>query len=122
LNIVTNQTALLFIIGQQTSLHNNEISLDGKRFIDKAKLSFTNRRKPVPGERAIHFGIFTLILIGLCSLSAWVSYTYLSGTLILEIAGIALSWGTILLVLYVSFTKLKWDWWTEKKAKQNEKS
>jgi hypothetical protein len=74
------------------------------------------------GERAIHFGIFILILIGLCSVSAWVSYAYLSGTLILEIAGIALSWGTILLVLYVSFLKLHWDWWAEKKTEITEKA
>ena len=74
------------------------------------------------GERAIHFGIFILILIGLCSVSAWVSYAYLSGTLILEIAGIALSWGTILLVLYVSFLKLHWDWWTEKRTQSTEKT
>jgi hypothetical protein len=102
-------------------LQDNEISVDGKRFIGKAKLSFRSRRKSLPGERAIHFAMFVLILIGLCSVSAWVSYAYLSGTLILEIAGIALSWGMILLVLYVSFTKLKWDWWTERKTKENEK-
>jgi hypothetical protein len=41
--------------------------------------------------------------------------------LILEIAGIALSWGIILLVLYVSFTKLEWDWWVERKTKENQK-
>jgi hypothetical protein len=70
----------------------------------------------------IHLGIFILMLIGLCSVSAWVSYAYLGGTLILEIAGIALSWGTILLVLYVSFTKLGWDWWTEGKPKEPEKT
>ena len=75
----------------------------------------------MPGERAIHFGIFTLMLIGLCSVSAWVSYTYLGGTLILEIAGIALGWGTILLILYAGFTKLRWDWWTERKHKEIEK-
>lgn len=57
--------------------------------------------------------MFTFILIGLCSLSAWVSYAYLQNTLSLEIAGIALSWGVILLVLYVSFKMLKWDWWTQ---------
>jgi hypothetical protein len=65
--------------------------------------------------------MFVLILIGLCSVSAWVSYAYLSGTLILEIAGIALSWGIILLVLYVTFTKLEWNWWTERKTKGDQK-
>jgi hypothetical protein len=62
------------------------------------------------------------MLIGLCSVSAWVSTTYLAGTLILEIAGIALSWGTILLVLFVSFTRLRWDWWTERKPKEPERT
>ena len=72
----------------------------------------------VTAERAIHFAIFVFLLIGLSSLSAWVSYTYLQSTLILEIAGMALSWGTILLVLYVSFLKLHWDWWTEKRTER----
>lgn len=63
-------------------------------------------------ERVIHFAMFALLLIGLASVSAWVSYTYLNGTLILEIAGVALSWGIILLVLYVGFKHLNWDWWS----------
>ncbi len=63
-------------------------------------------------ERAIHFTMFALLLIGLCSVTAWVSYTYLQSNLILEIAGIALSWGVILLVLYVGFIQLDWEWWT----------
>jgi polyferredoxin len=65
-------------------------------------------------ERAIHLAIFVFLLIGLSSVSAWASYTYLHDTLILEIAGIALSWGLILLVLYVGFSALEWDWWTRK--------
>ncbi len=65
-------------------------------------------------EKAIHFAIFVFMLIGLSSLSAWVAYTYLQGNLILEIAGMALSWGTILLVLYVSFNRAGWDWWSKK--------
>ncbi len=75
----------------------------------------------MPGERAIHFGIFILLVIGLCSVSAWVSYEFLLD-LILKIAGIALSWGTILLILYVGFTKLQWDWWTERRPKEPEKT
>ena len=63
-------------------------------------------------ERAIHFAMFVLILVGLCSMSAWGSYAYLSDNLILEVAGIALSWGVILLVLYLGFKKLDWDWWS----------
>lgn len=65
----------------------------------------------MPGERAIHIAIFIFILIGLCSLSAWISYTYLN-SLVLQIAAIALSWGVTLLVLYVGFKALDWDWWS----------
>ena len=63
-------------------------------------------------ERTIHFVMFSLILMGLCGISAWASYTYLKENLILEIAGIALSWGVILLILYLGFKKLNWDWWS----------
>jgi len=63
-------------------------------------------------ERAIHFVMFSLILMGLCGVSAWASYTYLNENLILEIAGIALSWGVILLILYLGFKYLDWDWWS----------
>jgi len=68
----------------------------------------------VAGERAIHFAIFTLLLTGLCALSSWACHTYLEDPLILQVAGIALSWGVILLVLYASFIKLDWQWWSEK--------
>ncbi|MEM3703025.1 MAG: hypothetical protein QXX79_01180, partial [Candidatus Bathyarchaeia archaeon] len=62
-------------------------------------------------ERAIQCAMFILILVGLCGLSAWASYTYLSGVnIILETAAITLSWGVILLVLYVGFKKLDWEW------------
>lgn len=66
----------------------------------------------MPVERGIHLAIFVFLLIGLCSLAGWVSYAYLT-ELILQVAAIALSWGTILLVLYVGFRALHWDWWTE---------
>jgi hypothetical protein len=65
----------------------------------------------MPGERAIHVAIFIFLLIGLCSLSAWISYAYLK-ELVLQIAAIALSWGVTLLVLYVGFKALNWEWWT----------
>jgi len=65
----------------------------------------------MPGERAIHIAMFTLLLVGLCSLSAWASTAYLT-ELILRVAAIALSWGVTLLVLYVGFKALGWDWWT----------
>lgn len=65
----------------------------------------------VTAERAIQFAMFILILVGLCALSAWASYTYLSENVILEASAIALSWGVILLILYIGFKKLDWEWW-----------
>lgn len=62
-------------------------------------------------ERAIHFAMFSLILVGLCAISAWASWTYLWKNLILEVASIALSWGVILSILYLGFRQLDWDWW-----------
>jgi len=62
-------------------------------------------------ERAIHFAMFTLLLIGLCGVSAWAGYAYVPNDL-LKFAGIALSWGVILLVLYMGFKKLDWNWWS----------
>jgi hypothetical protein len=72
-------------------------------------------------ERAIHFAIFSLVLIGLGSVSAWACFTYLV-ELILKIAGITLSWGTILLVLYVGFGRLGWDWWSQTKGEPDKKT
>lgn len=63
-------------------------------------------------EKVIHVAVFILLLVGLCSASTWASYTYLGDNIILEVAGITLSWGVILLVLYISFKALNWDWWS----------
>jgi hypothetical protein len=68
-------------------------------------------QKPLTAEKAIHVVMFILILIGLCGLSAWVIYNYVQNDL-LRFGGIALSWGVVLLVLYVSFRQFKWDWWS----------
>ena len=65
----------------------------------------------VTAERTIRMLIFVLLLSGLSAISAWASYTYLNDNLVLAIAGIPLSWGIILLVLYITFKKLNWDWW-----------
>ena len=62
-------------------------------------------------ERAIHLLVFVLLLLGLCTMSAWIGYNYLEEP-ILKVASIPLSWGVILLILYVSFKKLNWDWWS----------
>ncbi|MGD0643613.1 MAG: hypothetical protein ABSA75_01760 [Candidatus Bathyarchaeia archaeon] len=63
-------------------------------------------------ERVIHASIFILLLVGLAVLSAWISYVYLQHNFILVFAGIMLSWGIILLAMYVSFKKLGWKWWS----------
>jgi hypothetical protein len=63
-------------------------------------------------ERAIYFAMFILLLVGLCGISAWASYSYLNDNLILAVASIALSWGVILSVLYLGFRQLDWDWWS----------
>ena len=62
-------------------------------------------------ERAIHAAVFALLLIGLCTISGWVSYQYIS-EFVLKLAGITLSWGIILLALYIVFKKLDWRWWS----------
>ncbi len=61
-------------------------------------------------ERVIHVVVFILLLIGLCGVAAWGIYTYVVDTA-LKIASMALSWGVILLILYLGFKALKWDWW-----------
>ena len=62
-------------------------------------------------ERFIHIAAFFLLLIGLCAVSGWASYTYIND-LVLKLAGITLSWGIILLALYLVFRKLDWHWWS----------
>jgi len=61
-------------------------------------------------ERVLHIAMFILILIGLAGMSTWAIITN-TGNILLRIAGIALSWGIILLLLFVVFQKLDWDWW-----------
>jgi uncharacterized MnhB-related membrane protein len=66
-------------------------------------------------ERGIHFVMFILLLVGLCAVSAWASYTYIhleGNDVALAVAGIALSWGVILSILYLGFRQLDWDWWS----------
>jgi len=65
-------------------------------------------------ERAIHIAVFALLLVGSWSVGAWISLTYLSESWILLIASVTLSWGIILLLLYVIFKKLSWNWWSTK--------
>ena len=65
-------------------------------------------------ERAIHLAMFILLLVGLCGIGAWANYAYVyleGNNPILAVAGIALSWGVILTILYLSFRQLNWNWW-----------
>jgi hypothetical protein len=62
-------------------------------------------------ERAIHATVFALLLIGSYSLTGWINYEYIT-EFVLKLAGITLSWGIILLVLYLGFKKSGWRWWS----------
>ncbi len=62
-------------------------------------------------ERGIHATVFILILVGLFAVSGWASFRLIETEVVLQISGIALSWGIILLTLYVVFRKLGWRWW-----------
>ncbi|MCL2358532.1 MAG: hypothetical protein LBH74_00295 [Nitrososphaerota archaeon] len=64
-------------------------------------------------ERLIHASIFMLLLAGLATLCVWVisSYIPFEDNMILFIASLPLSWGIILLSMYLSFSKLGWKWW-----------
>jgi hypothetical protein len=70
--------------------------------------------KPLTAERAIHASIFFLLLAGLAVLSLWLIFTYLppKDNLILVIASVPLSWGVILLAMYITFSKLGGNWWS----------
>ncbi len=61
-------------------------------------------------ENVIHAAVFILLLIGIWIVSGWASYQYIDDW-VLKVAGIALTWGITLLVLYVVFRKLNWRWW-----------
>ncbi len=63
-------------------------------------------------EKVIHASIFVLLLVGLTVLSAYASYVYLHGTIILLIASVPLSWGIILLAMYLGFKRAGWNWWS----------
>jgi hypothetical protein len=62
-------------------------------------------------ERALRAVTFILILTGLAGMSAW-AINASGANYLLQIACIALSWGVILLALYITFKKLDWGWWS----------
>jgi hypothetical protein len=62
-------------------------------------------------ERGIHAAVFILLIVGLFTVSGYASYYALKDQIPLLIAAIALSWGLLLLVLYMVFRKMNWRWW-----------
>lgn len=65
-------------------------------------------------QKIIYFVIFFLFLIGACGLSAYVFNQSIEGGIIspLFYAATAITWGVILLVLYLIFERQEWEWWT----------
>jgi len=68
--------------------------------------------RSLAGERAIHFAMFILLLVGLCGISLWACYKYIEEGEILKMASTAFIWGVILTSLYLGFKKLGWRWWS----------
>ena len=64
-------------------------------------------------ERIIHASIFFLLLVGVAALCFWVISNFLSfqDNFILFLAIVPLSWGILLLLLYLVFSKMDWKWW-----------
>jgi hypothetical protein len=57
--------------------------------------------------------VFFLFLIGACGLAAYAfSLVFNPFTNPLFYLATAIGWGVILLVLYLVFERLEWDWWT----------
>ncbi len=83
----------------------------GKFFKHLHIKSIYHRRIMLTTERLIHACTFVLLLVGLCTVTSWANYKYVP-EIALKMAGVTLSWGIILLVLYLSFKKLDWCWWS----------
>ncbi|MEM2916823.1 MAG: hypothetical protein QXN63_00500 [Candidatus Bathyarchaeia archaeon] len=62
-------------------------------------------------EKAIHFTMFILILLGLWGVTAWILFTVLN-SLAPQIVLTLLSWGIILAILYLLFKNRNWEWWS----------
>jgi len=62
-------------------------------------------------EKAIHFTMFILILLGLWGITAWILFTVLN-SLAPQIVLTLLSWGIILAILYLLFKNRNWEWWS----------
>jgi hypothetical protein len=64
-------------------------------------------------ERVIHAAIFVLLLVGFEAFCFWVVSTYVPFGVnkLLFVTGLSLGWGMILLVMYLSFSRLQWKWW-----------
>lgn len=84
------------------------------RKILKQHLTNSNQRwYRLGAERVIHASIFCLLLAGVGALCFWATSNYVSfqDNLSLFIATVSLSWGILLLALYLVFSKMDWKWW-----------
>lgn len=64
-------------------------------------------------QKIIYFIIFFLFLVGACGLSAYAFAAAIENPLAnpLFYAATAITWGVILLVLYLVFERQDWEWW-----------
>jgi phosphatidylserine synthase len=64
-------------------------------------------------EKIIYSAVFLLFLIGACGLTAYAFYAVIKDLYSpVFYAGIAITWGVILLVLYLVFERQDWKWWS----------
>jgi hypothetical protein len=64
-------------------------------------------------KKAIFFIVFFLFLLGACGLAAYAfSLAFNPFKSLVFYLGTAIAWGVILLVLYLIFERLEWEWWT----------
>ncbi|MBX5327568.1 MAG: hypothetical protein ACQXXH_02880 [Candidatus Bathyarchaeia archaeon] len=65
-------------------------------------------------QKVIYFIIFFLFLVGACGLSAYAFSVAIDNELSnpLFYASTAITWGVILLILYLVFERQDWEWWS----------
>ena len=64
-------------------------------------------------KKVIYFIIFFLFLFGACGLSAYALYAPIEGkNPLFYAAATAITWGIILLILYMVFERQDWEWWS----------
>jgi hypothetical protein len=64
-------------------------------------------------KSVLYFIIFFLFLFGTCGLAAYAIFVATGGIADpIFYAATAISWGVILLVLYLVFERQDWEWWS----------